>query len=283
MCVWLNLKIEKERNMNLFFYLLLFIMGTLFGSFYTLAVYRIPKKQDITHTHSYCPNCNHKLGFLDLIPIISYIFLRGRCRYCKEKIRARYIILEIMSGILFVAFAFLMNFKIGMLNITAIAQYAFIVLYLTYIILISGIDKENRKIDRSISIYGMVISIMYIVYLYIVEQANIYRYGIYIIFYIIVLIVNAITLKKWHKNSYVTGISFLLITMVIFTGEYITGNAIIFTLLTIFFLLVMDKIKQKNKRAKKPEKQLANQLSIGFLLGTFNILMLMSVLFLSNV
>ena len=64
--------------MNIVFYIVLFIIGTLFGSFYTLAVYRIPQRQDITHTHSYCPNCKHKLGFLDLIPIFSYVFLRGK-------------------------------------------------------------------------------------------------------------------------------------------------------------------------------------------------------------
>ena len=78
--------------MNIFLYIIIFIIGSLFGSFFTLAVYRIPKKQDIIHTHSYCPNCNHKLGLLDLFPIISYIFLGGKCRYCKEKIRPRYFI-----------------------------------------------------------------------------------------------------------------------------------------------------------------------------------------------
>ena len=61
-------------------------MGSVFGSFLTLATYRIPLDQDITHKHSYCPKCNHKLGFLDMIPILSYIFIRGRCRYCRAKI-----------------------------------------------------------------------------------------------------------------------------------------------------------------------------------------------------
>ena len=122
--------------MNLFFYLLLFMIGTLFGSFYTLAVYRIPKRQDIIHTHSYCPNCNHKLGFLDLIPIFSYLFLRGKCRYCKEKIRPRYLILEILSGMLFVLIAFLIKFNIENLNSIMIAQYSFLILYVTFIILI---------------------------------------------------------------------------------------------------------------------------------------------------
>jgi len=122
--------------MNLFLYLLLFIIGALFGSFYTLAVYRIPKRQDIIHTHSYCPNCNHKLGFLDLIPIISYLFLKGKCRYCKEKIRPRYLILEMLSGMLFVLIAFLIKFNIENLNTIMIAQYCFLILYVTFIILI---------------------------------------------------------------------------------------------------------------------------------------------------
>ena len=267
--------------MNIFFYILIFIIGTLFGSFYTLAVYRIPKRQDITHTHSYCPNCNHKLGFLDLIPIISYVFLRGKCRYCKQKIRPRYLILEALSGLLFVTMAVLMNFNYETLSINNIIQYGIILLYLTFIILMAGIDKENRKIEKSVSIYGIVISIMYMIYLCIVEQANIYRYGIYLIFYIIVLILDTITLKKYAKNSYVTGNLLNLITMVIFTGEYITGNTVIYTLLSIFFYLLIYKIKDRKKRRKQDDRQIAKKISIGFFLGTFNIILLMTVLYIS--
>lgn len=266
--------------MNTFFYILLFIIGMLFGSFYTLAVYRIPKRQDIVHTHSYCPNCNHKLGFLDLIPIFSYVFLRGKCRYCKEKIRPRYLILEILSGILFATIALLLQFNLDTLNTNNIIQYCFIVLYVTYIILIAGIDKENRKIDKLVSVYGVVISIMYILYLYIVEQTNIYRYGIYFILYIIVLVLDTITLKRYAKNSYVSGILLMIITMLVFTNEYITANAIIYTLLAISFYLIIYKIKER--KDKKSERQVASQLSIGFFLGIFHILMLIIVLFVSN-
>ena len=115
--------------MEIFFYIVIFIIGTLFGSFYTLAVYRIPKRQDIVHTHSYCPNCNHKLGLLDLFPIFSYIFLGGKCRYCKQKIRPRYLILEALSGVLFVIIAYLMGLRVENLNPTIITNYCFIVLF----------------------------------------------------------------------------------------------------------------------------------------------------------
>ncbi len=268
-------KAEKEKNMDIFFYILLFIIGTLFGSFYTLAVYRIPKRQDITHTHSYCPKCNHKLGFLDLIPLFSYVLLKGKCRYCKEKIRPRYFLLEALSGTLFVSIGFLMGLTIETLNQTKIAEYCFLVLYLTFIILICGIDKENRKIDKLVSVYGIVISIMYMVYLCIVEQANIYRYGIYLILYIIILLFDTIALKKYAKNSYVTGILLMIITMTVFTNEYIAGCSIIFTLLAIFFYLVIYKIKEKRRKGKKTERQIADKISIGFFLGVCNVIMLM--------
>ncbi len=269
--------------MNIFFYILLFIIGTLFGSFYTLAVYRIPKRQDITHTHSYCPNCKTKLGFLDLIPVFSYIFLRGKCRYCKEKIRPRYLILETLSGLIFVAIAYAMKLNFYELKLMQIVEYGFMILYITFLMLIIGIDKENKKIDKYVSIYGIVISIMYMIYLCIVEQTNIYRYGIYLILYILILLLDTITLRWYAKNSYVTGILLMLITMIIFTGEYITAISIIFALLILSFYLLINKIKiGKRRRNRTNDKQIVNKMSIGFYIGTANIIVLIFVIFLIN-
>ncbi len=268
--------------MNLLFYILIFIIGTLFGSFYTLAVYRIPKRQDIVHTHSYCPNCQHKLGFLDLVPIFSYVGLLGKCRYCKEKIRPRYLILEILSGILFVVMAYVMQFNVMTLTPIKITEFCFMALYFSFICLMAGIDKENRKIDKFVSVYGIVISIMYMVYLCIVEQTNIYRYGIYLIFYLIVLLLDTFTLKRYAKNSYVTGILLTVITMVIFTGEFVTANAIIYTLLAIFFYLLIYKIKNRKRKNKKKDDQIIKKLSIGFFLGVFNLIMLNICLYMIN-
>ncbi len=77
--------------MEIILYIIIFIMGTVFGSFSTLAIYRIPqKKKNITTDRSFCPNCKHKLGFLDLIPVWSYILLGGKCRYCGKKISSSY-------------------------------------------------------------------------------------------------------------------------------------------------------------------------------------------------
>ena len=153
---------------------------------------------------------------------------------------------------------------------------------ITYIILICGIDKENKKIDKYVSVYGIVISIMYMIYLYIVGQANIYRYGIYLILYIVILILDTITLRWYAKNSYTLGILLMLVTMAIFTGEYITVNAIIVTLLSTLFYILIKKIKLGRRKNIKVEKEISRKFCIGFYLGMSNIFLLIIVLFLNN-
>ena len=270
------LKSTEENKMNIFFYIILFIMGITFGSFYTLAVYRIPKGQDITHTHSYCPNCNHKLGILDLKPVFSYIFLGAKCRYCKQKIRPRYLILETLSGILFVLFGYLMGLNVYNLQVINVIEYAFFVLYLTFIVLIAGIDKEYRQINKPVLMYGIILSIVYIVYLYIIEKTSIYRYVIYLVAITIILLIDTITLKKHAKNNYTYSVLLMIIIMSIFTGEYVTINSIIITLLAIAISLIIYKFR--NGKNIKENKNYNEKISIGFYLAISNIIYLISIL-----
>lgn len=272
--------IKKGEKMaaNIILYILIFIMGTVFGSFFTLAVHRIPKRQDITHTHSYCPNCGHKLGILDLIPVFSYIFLRAKCRYCKQKIRPRYFILEIASGLLFVVISYLMNINIFNWNIHIIADSAFLALYLCFLLIMAGIDKENRQINKGINVYGIIISIMYMIYLCTIENASIYRYVIYLIFYLVFLILDTVTLKKFVKSTYLNGIMITIITIAIFTGEFITINTIIMTLLEIAIYILIYKLKSRNNKNIKTDKQIGRNLSIGYYLAINNIIYFIFVL-----
>ena len=265
--------------MNIFLYAIIFIIGTLFGSFYTLAVYRIPKNIDIIKKHSYCPNCNHKLGFFELIPVLSYIFLGGKCKNCKQKIRIRYLLLEILSGTLFVIFAFLLGIRFETLTLIKIIDFAFIALYLTFVILLAGIDKENRKIEKGVSVYGVIISIMYMIYLYIVGDANIYRYVIYLVLYILLLILDTVTLKNYAKDNYIIGILIALITMTIFTNELIVITSIILTLLGVSIDFLIAKLRDLTSRVKKSDNQIYKQISIFFYLAISNIILLILVLF----
>ena len=194
----------------------MFAIGATLGSFYTLAVYRIPIKQDITHKRSYCPKCNHRLNFLDLIPILSYIFLGGKCRYCKNKIRPRYLILEISSGLVFLLYTISLNIDLLNIEYKKIVALAFGMLFFSAIFVMIGIYKEYKKIQKSVFNFGIIVEIIYMIYLYILNT-SIYRYIIYTLMLVLMLILNNIksTSETLRKILFV-------IFMIIGIGEIIT-------------------------------------------------------------
>lgn len=85
---------------------LIFIIGACLGSFYLVIGKRLPKGENAINSRSKCDHCNHILSWWQLIPVISYVFLLGRCRYCKKKISPLHLIMELVTGGLFV-FAYL--------------------------------------------------------------------------------------------------------------------------------------------------------------------------------
>ena len=77
--------------------LLSIILGGIWGSFANVCIHRLPKEQSVVKGRSYCPSCEKEIKWFDNIPIISFIFLRGKCKNCKEKIKPTYFIVEILS------------------------------------------------------------------------------------------------------------------------------------------------------------------------------------------
>jgi len=88
-------------NLTVITAIFVFIFGTIIGSFLNVLIYRIPLKLDFVKGRSFCPSCHHELSALDLFPVFSYLFLRGKCRYCKTKISLRYPLIELLTGVLF--------------------------------------------------------------------------------------------------------------------------------------------------------------------------------------
>ncbi|MCI9063741.1 MAG: prepilin peptidase [Clostridia bacterium] len=268
--------------MNTIIYIIIFMMGTVFGSFYTLAVYRIPRKIDITHTHSFCPNCNHKLGFFELIPILSYIFLGGKCKKCGKKIRIRYLLLEVLSGLTFVLIAFSMKFDIYSVDIKTLINFAFLSLYLVAIFLIAGIDKESKIIEKSVLYYAIGIFTMYIIYLCIMDKTSIYRYAMYLIALVILLTFDNFTLRNKAKENYGLSILILLVIMLVFTGEKVTICTCILTPIIIFLIAVVQRLKNVLNKNKKENIDIIQNLHLGFYLGTSNIICFIIVMFINN-
>lgn len=81
--------------------LYLFLLGLFVGSFYNVVALRLCKNESIVFPGSHCVNCNHKLAWYELIPVFSYIGLRGKCKKCKIHISLQYPIIEVLTGILF--------------------------------------------------------------------------------------------------------------------------------------------------------------------------------------
>ena len=82
-------------------YTIVFTVGLLFGSFTNVVIYRMPRGESIVYPPSHCPHCGERLRALDLVPVLSYLFLRGRCRYCREMISPRYMLVELLCAVLF--------------------------------------------------------------------------------------------------------------------------------------------------------------------------------------
>lgn len=82
--------------------LTIFLFGITIGSFLNVCIYRIPNKEDIVKERSHCMRCGHTLAWYDLIPLFSYIGLRGKCRYCKTKLSIQYPTIEALNGVIYV-------------------------------------------------------------------------------------------------------------------------------------------------------------------------------------
>lgn len=96
--------------MNLLTYILIFFIGLCVGSFINVLVMRLDRKDGLWTGRSECPSCHHKLSWLDLMPVISYLFLKGKCRYCRSKISAIYPIVEIATSSVFVVYFWVNGF-----------------------------------------------------------------------------------------------------------------------------------------------------------------------------
>lgn len=226
------------------------ISGTVFGSFFTLAVHRIPRKEDITHERSYCPNCNHKLQFLDLIPVFSYIFLGGKCRYCKNKIRPRYLLLEIFSGLVFLLLGLSYGIGIETTYINFIS-FALLILFLCCVFIVGGIDKEKYIIPNGLLIYGLGITALKIVLEIFLFNNSIYTNIIgFIAIPFFLLLINIIVKKITGvtEGPFGEGDIKYLAVIGLFCGFGLQLMIMVISLITILLYKLIEVFKNKEKK-----------------------------------
>ena len=123
--------------MNVLYLIIFFILGSLFGSFFTVIGLRLPKNENFTTTHSHCDSCGRELKLYEMIPIFSYVIQKGKCRYCKEKIDILSTIIEFFTGLLFAISYYSFGFSYDLLIGLGIISLLMIIIVtdLTYLII----------------------------------------------------------------------------------------------------------------------------------------------------
>ena len=146
-------------------YILSLILGLFIGSFLNCVVYRVYNKKTFLKGHSFCPKCNHNLSVLDLIPIFSYLSLKGKCRYCKEPISKQYLFVELITGVVFFLVAYLLNASFltqGFLNLEFL-NLIFYFFVASYFIMIFIFDLKWFIIPDGLTFSGIAVTLFYLI------------------------------------------------------------------------------------------------------------------------
>lgn len=220
-------------------YFVIALLGLCIGSFMNVCIFRIPKEESISFPPSHCTNCNYKLKWKDLIPVFSYIFLRGKCRNCKSKISIQYPCIELLNCILYV----LIYMQYGL----SIDTLKFIILS-SLMIVIGMIDLKTQYVYLSTIIIGAIVGIIF----FVVEWINI---GCFPKDKLIGMLIGVVLIGLIVLLTGGMGVGD--IEMVAISGLFLGIRGSIFTLFASFVLggiagILMVIIKKKGRKESIP-------------------------------
>ncbi len=129
-----------------------FIFGAMIGSFLNVCIVRLPKKESLVLPSSHCPDCKTPIPFYDNIPLLSYLFLRGHCRFCGVVISPRYFVVELLMAVL--AVVLFQRFGLGLVFFVDF-------LFVGALIVITFIDLDVRIVPDVISLPGIILGLLF--------------------------------------------------------------------------------------------------------------------------
>ena len=129
-----------------------FTFGACIGSFLNVVIYRIPAKVSLIHPPSRCPQCRHQLGITENIPVFGWLWLKGRCRWCKAKISSRYPIVETVTGLMFVLIFWRFGYSFETIGYCA---------FLSWLLSLSMIDLDTMTLPSSLTKSGLVLGLVF--------------------------------------------------------------------------------------------------------------------------
>lgn len=228
--------------MNILFCIILCLIGIGIGKFLAIQAIIVPKSLNMKKTF-YNKKTNEELRTK-----ITYMILGG------------------ISSVLIGNILKLYEFDISNLII-----YIFMMIYISTLMLIGGIDKNYTKIDKSELAFGIISSIIYMLYLAIVDFSSIYINAIYLAIYMIFLVIDCFLLRKYAKDSYIINILLLLTITLVFTNLNTLICTLIMAMVAILLYVLILKIQQKKNGNKKIK---INQIPFGYFITASNLIVL---------
>ena len=233
--------------MNILFYSILFIIGSAIGSYWVLQSKKISKNLDMKKIHY----SNRYNG--ELVSKLTYM---------------------IIGGLSSVILANILKINVHEFGLDKIIIYVFSMLYISSLILIAGIDRNYSKIEKSMIAFGIVSSIVYMLYLFIVDLATVYLNVLYLGIYILLLVIDTFLLRKYAKDSYIINLLMLLTIILVFTNLKI----LIYTLLMALIAIIIYALMINKKKKKNGNKKLKiNQIPVAYFVAASNIMVLFMI------
>lgn len=139
---------------DILLYSIIFLFGIVIGSFLNVCIFRIPKKEDIVKTSSHCMSCGYHLKWYDMIPVFSFLALRGKCRKCGAKLSVQYPLIEAANGILYVCIVWTGGLDIESLLYCLLASA---------LLVLSVIDFRTYEIPFGINLFILALGLVRVV------------------------------------------------------------------------------------------------------------------------
>jgi leader peptidase (prepilin peptidase) / N-methyltransferase len=130
----------------------IFLYGLAFGSFLNVCIYRLPLGLSVVKPRSACPNCRRQIAFYDNLPVLSWLILRGRCRHCQSRISSRYLLIELLTGVLFLACYAYFGLTLAALKFCI---FGFLLLGLIFT------DAETKLLPDRLTIPGLALGLVF--------------------------------------------------------------------------------------------------------------------------
>lgn len=232
--------------MNVLFYSIVFIIGIVVGSVWAAKANQIPKTLDMKKT--YYSNNEHQ----EFTSALTYILL---------------------GGLISVILANILGIHLYEFDLFNIIIYIFAMLYISTLVLIGGMDKYYNKIEKRILGFGIISSIVYMIYLCTVDLASIHVNAIYLSIYIVLLIIDAFLLRKFAKDSYIVNVLMLLNIILSFTDL----RTLTYTSVMAFFAIIIHGLMQKLQKTNVSKKLKISEIPVGYFIVTSNLIVLFMI------